>query len=295
MVLFDGYTFATELEQRLQLRVAELAKRGHHLKIAAILCTEDAGSRLYSQLKLEAAHRLGIEYNLYSFSMTDSIELVLKKINELNADATLTGIIIQKPWTSLWTSITGQTKEAFTEWWLSLVTAIDQKKDVDGLHPQTLQAIAAGTWKSENRVWPATARAVWSILEKSQLLDRQKKYLILGKSDLLGRPLFFELQNQGYTVEILGSQGLRDRIEQGKFLHDGDVLITATGQKHLVTASLIKPGVAIIDVGEPTPDVERASVTTVAGFLTPVPGGVGPVTVVSLMANAVDLATTQSV
>jgi len=87
---------------------------------------------------------------------------------------------------------------------------------------------------------------------------------------------------------------LRDRIEQGPFLLDADVLITATGQKRLVTRLFVKLGAAIIDVGEPSPDVDRDSVASLAGFLTPVPGGVGPVTVVSLMANAVDLATAQS-
>lgn len=289
MTVFDGQAFAAQQETVLKLKVEDLAERGVQLKVAAILFTEDAGSRLYSQLKFESAQRLGIEYNLYSYSMNDSIETVVEKVKELNADSTLTGIIIQKPWTTLWTSVTGHTKEEFSEWWLTMVNAIDEAKDVDGLHPRTLAAIASGTWVKEGKVLPATARAVWAILETGDLLQTDKKYVILGKSDLLGKPLFFELQNKKFEVEMIGSKELNERIEQKKYLFDADVIISATGRKHLVTGALIKEGAAVIDVGEPSPDVERVSVQSKASFLTPVPGGVGPVTVVSLMANAVDL------
>jgi methylenetetrahydrofolate dehydrogenase (NADP+)/methenyltetrahydrofolate cyclohydrolase len=289
MTIFDGNAFAAAQETTLKLRMAQLAKRQVSIKVAAILFVEDAGSQLYSRLKQESANRIGLEYELYSYSLNDSKEAILQKIAALNTDPSVTGIIIQKPWTALWTQVTGKAKADFENWWVSLVTSISEAKDVDGLHPQTLAAIKRGTWRAEGKVLPATARAVVAILESAKLWQTNFKYTIIGKSDILGKPLYYELLNKKCEVEMIGSKELREKIEQEKFLYDADVVITATGRQHLITGALLKSGVALIDVGEPRPDVDRASVAEKASFLTPVPGGVGPVTVVSLMANALDL------
>jgi methylenetetrahydrofolate dehydrogenase (NADP+) / methenyltetrahydrofolate cyclohydrolase len=303
MIIFDGYAFAQEKEAALARRLAKLAPQKaplatHPLTIAAVLFTEDKGSQIYTSLKQQAAERLGMKYQIHAFSITDPIDHVLERIHLLNQDSTITGIIIQKPWKKTWELAMGVSPDdepqertvlnTFSIWWRTVVRAIDERKDVDGLHPSTLEAIHNNTWKAEGKVLPATVRAVLSILEVTGYLTQQR-YIVLGKSDILGMPLAYELQNRGFELELLGRKELRQRQESGEALKDADVVITATGMHHLVQGEMLKKDVVLVDVGEPKPDVQRESVESVAKFLTPVPGGVGPVTVISLLENAVEL------
>ena len=293
MIKFDGYAFAQQKETQLKMQVQELAAKGVQPHVAAILFTEDAGSQLYTRLKKEAAERVGIGYSVFSFSMLSPVKTILKQIKELNYDSTITGVIIQKPWRQTWAGVQhNPDKQAFTDWWVTLVSEIAEKKDVDGLHPATLAAVKNGTWQSAGRVLPATARAVLEILAVALPQNQNlasKKIIILGKSEILGQPLFYELKNQGAAVEMLGTAELRAREQSGQKLLDADVIISSTGQPNLITGEMIKDGAVVIDVGEPRPDVDAASVASRASFLTPVPGGVGPVTIVSLLANCLTL------
>ncbi|MDQ3008120.1 MAG: bifunctional 5,10-methylenetetrahydrofolate dehydrogenase/5,10-methenyltetrahydrofolate cyclohydrolase [bacterium] len=291
MTIFDGLQLAAEKEIAIKARVDALLQAGRKICIAAILFEEDAGSRLYTRLKQEAAARVGMEYQVYTFSMNDSLQLVLSQLQLLNTDRRVTGIIIQKPskqkWEEIVTTMGGG--PTFAEWWQSLVSHIELRKDVDGLHPVTLQAIVDGRRAEQGLVMPATAKAVITILEQAELIRADATYIILGRSDILGKPLWHELLHRGLQAEMIGSAELRHRKELGLGLKDATVIITATGRPGLITGDLLLPGAAVIDVGEPKPDVDRESVEPVAGFLTPVPGGVGPVTVVSLLENALDL------
>lgn len=299
MIIFDGNQQAAQREQELLLRVKELRTKGKQIKIASVLFTEDSGSQLYTQLKKEAAERVGIEYALYPFSLQGKSEAVVEQIKQLNQDPTVTGIIIQKPWQRTWQQVLmveGEPKavrQAYTTWWRYLTSALDITKDVDGLHPETLAAIERGIWQEDGRVMPATARAVLQILEEARAektIPDQARYAILGRSDLLGLPLYHELKNQGLQVELLGKKDLERRVEAGQDLKDIDVIVSATGVKHLITGQLVKDEVVVVDVGEPKPDVDFESVSPKASFITPVPGGVGPMTVVCLLENAVQLA-----
>jgi methylenetetrahydrofolate dehydrogenase (NADP+) / methenyltetrahydrofolate cyclohydrolase len=296
MIIFDGYAEAARRERELAPKVAELARQGKKLCIAAVLFTEDQGSVLYTRLKQAAAERVGIEYRVFPFSLGDDVELVVKQVQALNKDQTVTGIIIQKPHRALWLSVCEALRPEeivsatdFVAWWQTLVTQIEPRKDVDGLHPSTLQAIKDGTYKEQHRVLPATCQAIIDILAVMPEELTQGKYIILGKSDIVGLPLFYYLSNEYKNVEMIGSKELSAKIEDGIALRDADVVVSATGRINLVTGDLIKSGVAVIDVGEPKPDVERQSVELKAQFLTPVPGGVGPMTVVCLLANCVTL------
>ncbi len=290
MIVFDGYQFAQEREDTLKQRVQILSGS---IAIAAILFEEDKGSQLYTRLKKEAAERVGIRYHCLGFSMSDDLGKVLAQLKTLNEDSTVTGIIIQKPARGRWMEVTGKRADEYVTWWHALVSQINQTKDVDGLHPETLAAIQHGTWKQEKKVMPATVKAVLEILNvaKEQVtLPADPIYIILGRSDILGQPLFYELRNQGQKVEIIGSKELTTRVQSGQSLHDADVVISATGHPHLIVGGMIKQGAVVVDVGEPQPDVEFATVAPKAAFITPVPGGVGPVTVVSLLENAKVLA-----
>jgi len=290
MELFDGKALAQQMVVSLQPRVKALKERGQRLSIAAILFTEDAGSQLYTRLKKNIATQLDIEYIVYSFSMNSSSGELKILLEELNKNSQITGIIIQKPWTQRWQEVTSKSRAEFQDWWASLVSQIAESKDVDGLHPQTMLAIKEGTWAAQKKVLPATAQAVMTIFKTANLLQSAKKFVIIGKSDLLGTPLFYELSHQHLNVELLGKQQLTSRIEDRKFLSDADVIVSATGQFHLITGEMITPGAALIDAGEPKPDIDQQSVASKASFLTPVPGGVGPLTVVCLMQNVVTLA-----
>ena len=312
MIIFDGIKKAAEIEAKLKQQVAQLETKP---QVAAVLFAEDPGSRLYTRLKQEAAKRVGIGYQIFQFSILTPVEDVISKITELNQDQAITGIIIQKPTKQIYLSSLeagqgGERHITYSDWWSTLVSSIAETKDVDGLHPSTLAAIADGSWQEQGRVLPATCQAVVDILQdfcavtevsngENNSIDtkqfrgleclKNKKIIILGKSDLLGKPLFYYLHFLGNNVEMIGSKELAERVEKGVALIDADVVISATGRKHLITGNLLKNGVALIDVGEPKPDVEFQTIKDKAAFITPVPGGVGPMTVVCLLQNAVSL------
>ncbi|PIR59288.1 MAG: hypothetical protein COU69_00805 [Candidatus Pacebacteria bacterium CG10_big_fil_rev_8_21_14_0_10_56_10] len=303
MMVFDGHATAQRRLTTLSRRVDALAQQGIFLKIAAILYTEDQGSTLYTQLKQSAARQTGIEYEVFRHSLTAPLTQVLANIDRLNRDPTVTGIIIQKPRHTTWQRAAGvaaagqsaAVRRAFTSWWRLQTGRLSLAKDVDGLYPEVLAAIKAGTWQEQGLVLPATVRAVMSILAEAERqlpefkLARQR-VVILGKSDLLGRPLFFYLRQRGVDVELLGRAGLAQRLEQGRGVTDAGVVISATGHHHLLTGELVAPGAVLVDVGEPRPDINLSSVGEKAAFVTPVPGGVGPMTVVSLLENCLRLA-----
>ena len=300
--ILDGYKLAEQHRKLLEQKTLLLRAQGMPPVVAAILFVEDAGSTLYTELKRQMAESLGIGYQVYSFSINDPVEQAVKKIHELNQDSVVTGIIVQKPWRSTWLTTKGLELEKgdllFRQWWWQLTTAITLRKDVDGLHPKTLESIQHGNWKKEGKVLPATCKAVIELLKEAfqtkqlfaHLREHDLKTIILGKSDLLGQPLFAVLQSEECDVEMIGSQELKQRIEQKKFLKDADIIVSATGRRNLITGELVKEGVVAIDVGEPHGDIDFDGVASKVSVITPVPGGVGPMTVVSLMENAISLA-----
>lgn len=300
MILFNGIAYANEMFKNISYYAQRYAKEHRTIKIASILFTEDAGSRLYAGVKQEQARQLGIDYELHTFSLHDPIEAVLKTITALNADATVIGIIIQKPWRKTWENAKNfelgiRNSELgiinYDKWWHTLYNEVDPNKDVDGLHPETIMAIQDGTWNEKGRVLPATCKAVLSILEEAEkTITINGKLIIIGKSDLVGIPLFHILQSQGKEVSLLGKKDVEKRVKSGQMLHDAQVIISATGVHNVITENIIADNVVLIDVGEPKPDIDQQQVKSKAAFLTPVPGGVGPVTVACLMQNAVYLA-----
>lgn len=292
MILFDGTLRAKEMEGMLRSRVSELAAQGENPPhIAAILFREDTGSQLYTRLKSEAAERVGIQYQVFAFSLSEPERTVTDAIERLNNDQAVSGIIVQKPWRKTWEKYahTGE----YGSWWNSIMSAVSPSKDVDGLHPATLSAVENGTWQTEGKVLPATCRAVLYALEeakKTLQIAELGKTIIVGRSDLLGIPLYHVLRQQGVETELLGTKKLNARKESAQLLTDAHAVVSATGHKHLITGDLLSPDTILIDVGEPSPDINQASVQDKASFLTPVPGGIGPLTVSFLLENAIILA-----
>jgi len=331
-IIFNGEQLAQQKAVGLKKKVAIYQAKGIHPKIAAIFFQEDQASAMYTTKKSQMANELGIAYQVKSFSFLSNLQEIQLYIRSLNADSSVTGIIIQKPWTSKWLEVVGKGKNDstadFNAWWQALVSQIATKKshginkDVDGLTKETLNAIKEGTWMEEQMVLPATVRAVLSILKDYRLhIDPtfsylSEKVLIIGQSDLLGRPLYWHIKNlmqkgivipQNFgeacqiaaanmqtsdkkcEVKLVGKKGLDKLIEQKKSLSEFRVIISATGQKNLISGALIAPHSVLIDVGEPQGDIDLVSCLNKADFITPVPNGVGPMTVISLMANALDL------
>ena len=310
-IIFDGIATAQDKERELLSLSQDLQSRGFQAKIAAILFREDKGSVLYTGLKRETAARLGIQYEVFDFSLADDPTAAVAQINLLNADDSVTGIIVQKPWQQTWVRSQRVTMDitdthalahGFAQWWRQLVTAVAPTKDVDGLTPSTLEMIKTGNWQAAGRVLPATCQAVLSIIDAYSNLfllsnsaeQGSQKVAIIGRSDLLGTPLFWVLKHRGCDVFLLGKKELKQGIEEKNFLHGFGTIISATGIEKLLKAELIDEGVCVVDVGEPKGDVDFITVSQKAKFITPVPGGVGPMTVISLMANCLQLLQQQS-
>lgn len=314
--IFNGIQLADQIEQNLKKKVAlHVQDQGTTPHIAAVLFTEDEGSVLYSTLKQQAAERVGMEYTLHEVTIAQSVSEIVTKITQLNQDSAITGIIIQKPRRSIWATanhLEGNAKDikvAFDTWWQLLTSQINPKKDVDGLHPETYQAIVDGTWQTKGKVLPATVKAVVTVLNEVKKLQqsgellqnkKQKNIVLLGKSDLLGKPLHALLARTNYVFDseqetnifLWGRAELKRAREQGRSLLNADIIISATGVPRLITAADVSEGCILIDVGEPKADFDAMSTESVlakAAFLSPVPGGVGPLTVVSLLENALFL------
>lgn len=292
MIIFDGVAAAKQLEQELQDEITHRPPKSVPITIVAVLFAEDAGSQLYTRLKHEMAERLGIGYRVERFSFLDESARVVAAIDRSNRDWQVTGIIVQKPSRYAWKAATGRSDMEYHHWWHTIMGAVNPTKDVDGLQPQTLLAIQNGTWEAEHRLLPATCQAVLFTLEKAKQnlqLTNLGKTLILGKSDLVGLPLFYVLSQRQQQVELLGLKDFEERKEQKKYLLDAQVVVSATGREHLITPNLVREGVVAIDVGEPSPDFSPETKAK-ASFATPVPGGIGPLTVAFLMQNSLRLA-----
>ncbi|MBI2009998.1 MAG: bifunctional 5,10-methylenetetrahydrofolate dehydrogenase/5,10-methenyltetrahydrofolate cyclohydrolase [Candidatus Chisholmbacteria bacterium] len=278
-VVFDGNAYAAEKERELRELVAKL---GRPLKLVSVVIGDDPASHLYVRLKGEAAQRMGIQFDKVEWHIAHStwhIDQLVEKIRVFNADPTVTGVMVQLP-------LPLEIRERTVE----VLDAIEPKKDVDGLTSTNLRLIQEG----EPRVLPATVKAVVSILE-SVISNRQsviseyltgKNVVVVGRSRVLGQPLAAELRRLGGEVTVAHTQ----TPDLKSVTREAEVLVSATGKAGLITGEMVRDGAVVIDVGEPKGDVEFASVKEKASFITPVPGGVGPMTVVSLLENVVEAA-----
>ena len=271
--MFDGKDFARKKE----LELAEKVKRLDRVpKLVSIVVGEDRASHLYVNLKGEAAKRVGIQFKKIEFKVKSEklkVEEIINIINKLNGDDLVTGIMVQMP---LPQDIRDKT--------FDIVSAIAPEKDVDGLTGRG-RFLARRTGLGRLTFLPATVKAVLKILEAEKVAVAGKPVVVVGRSRILGRPLAEELRRLGAKVTVAHSQ----TPDLGAVTRTAEILVSATGKPGLVTRDMVKPGAVVIDVGEPRGDVNEG-VQEVASFVTPVPGGVGPVTVACLIENVVDAA-----
>lgn len=281
-IIFDGNKVAAEKLAALKERIAVSQQK---IKIVALSFLGDVGSELYSKKKQEAATQVGIEYEILNLNFGEPMSRLQTLIKDLAIRDEVTGIMIQKPRRKTYEGFFAVSKSfaasPFEQWWHDLTATLPQEKDVDGLSPNVVQQLKLGNMPP---ILPATVKAVLASL--TGIDWRGKSVLILGKSDLLGLPLFHYFRHLGLNVLNWGRPELAMQLQKAERLENFQVIVSATGEANLIKGNMLALNSILIDVGEPEGDFEAATCLPKAAFMTPVPGGIGPVTVAELLNNA---------
>ena len=265
--VLDGAALAAKIRARVKDEVAELGEIG----LATVLVGEDPASQIYIRLKHQAADEAGIRAVDRRLPEDTSGEELLGVVEELNADDSIDGILVQTP-------LPEQIEEA------RVMRAIDPMKDVDGLHPFNAGQLFFG----HPTMVPATPLGIMLLLNEHRIPVAGARAVVVGRSLIVGRPVAMLLLHENATVTICHSR--TDDLARQTL--DADILVVAVGQAGVVSADMIKADAAVVDVGMNRTEVGLVGdvdpgAAELAGFMTPVPGGVGPMTIAMLLGNAV--------
>jgi methylenetetrahydrofolate dehydrogenase (NADP+) / methenyltetrahydrofolate cyclohydrolase len=271
--IIDGKLLAATLRASLKNRIASLAARGHRPGLAAILVGDDAASRVYVRNKARACEDTGARSEVHEFPADAAESALIGRIAALNADRAVHGILVQLP---LPPHLDAN----------RVLDTIAPAKDVDGFHAVNLGALVQG----RPGFVPGTPAGVMKLIEHAGVELAGKQAVIVGRSNIVGKPLALLLLHRDATVTICHSR----TKDLAAVTRQADVLIAAAGRPKLVTATMVKAGACVIDVGinrladgRLAGDVDFEGVREVAGSITPVPGGVGPMTIAMLISNTV--------
>ena len=274
--LIDGVALSRQLRADLAQRVSTLAAHGQRPGLAVLLVGDDPASQVYVRNKVKACAEAGIHSLLERHPASLSQAELLARIAALNADPSIHGILVQLP---LPPQIDAQ----------RVIEAISPAKDVDGLHVASAGALLVG----QPGFWPCTPYGCLKMLEHIGFDLRGKHAVVIGRSNIVGKPMALLLLQRDATVTLCHSRtpDLKTHTRQA------DLIVAAVGKAGLLTADMVKPGAVVLDVGmnrdavgKLCGDVDFAGVKEVAGYLTPVPGGVGPMTITMLLSNTVQAA-----
>lgn len=271
--LLDGKALAATVRAAVKQSVAALAARGVRPGLAVILAGHDPASRVYVRNKVRACEETGVRSELHELPPEISEQALLERIGALNADPAVHGILVQLP---LPRGINAA----------RVLAAVSPAKDVDGFHTENLGALLAG----EPRLVPCTPAGVMRLLDHAGVPLAGRHAVVIGRSNIVGKPLALLLLLRDCTVTICHSK----TTDMSAITRQADVLVAAVGRAKLVGPDMVKPGACVIDVGvnrlpdgSLCGDVDFERVRQVAGWITPVPGGVGPMTVAMLVENCV--------
>ncbi len=271
--ILDGKALAASIRADLKQKVAALEQRGVRPGLAVILAGEDAASRVYVRNKVLASEQTGVRSELREFPSSVTENELLDGVAALNADAAVHGILVQLP-------LPKQVNAA------RILQAVSPAKDVDGFHAANLGALLAGN----PSVVPCTPAGVMRLLEHAGVRLAGRQAVVIGRSSIVGKPLALLLLQRDATVTICHSK--TKNIES--VTRQADILVAAVGRAKLVGRAMVKPGACVIDVGvnrladgSLAGDVDFDIVKQVAGWITPVPGGVGPMTIAMLLENCI--------
>lgn len=271
--ILDGKALAAEIRSEVKTQVAALAEKGVSTALAVILVGDDSASQVYVRNKIKACADTGIRSLEFRMPAETTQQQLLAKIAELNADEGVDGILVQLP----------LPKQINAD---AVISAIDPVKDVDGFHVANAGALVTG----KQGFVPCTPFGVMRLIEKSGVNPRGKSAVIVGRSNIVGKPMALLLLAADATVTVAHSR----TPDLSAVTRNADILVAAVGRAKLIKADMVKPGAVVIDVGmnrdengKLCGDVDFAEVKEIAGSITPVPGGVGPMTIAMLMQNTV--------
>ena len=272
-IIIDGKEVARKTRESLKSKVEELKKKNISPKLAVIMVGEDPASKIYVRNKSKACEELGIEYEEFLLKEETTQQELLDLINKLNQDKSVHGILLQSPIPEKL-----DINEAFR--------TIVPEKDVDGFNPVNVGKLVLG----QDTFISCTPFGVIKMLEEYNIEIEGKNAVVLGRSNIVGKPMLQCLLNKHATVTICHSK-TKNLKEVTK---NADILVSAIGKAKFVTKDMVKPGAVVIDVGinrnedgKVCGDVDFEEVKEIAGYITPVPGGVGPMTIAMLMTNIV--------
>ena len=271
--LIDGKAIAAEITEEMRLRAQALREKGIVPCLAVILAGNDPASEIYVRNKRRACKRAGIESRMIRLDQNVSREEILREIHALNQDPAVHAVLVQLP-------LPGHLDET------EILSAVLPEKDADGFHPLNAGRLLTG----EKGVLPCTPAGCMELLRRTGVSLSGAEAVVIGRSNIVGKPMSLLLLRENCTVTLCHSRtkNLAEHVRRA------DVVICAVGRPGLVTGEMIKPGATVIDVGinrladgRVVGDADFESVSAVAGAITPVPGGVGPMTIAMLLKNTV--------
>ena len=272
-IIIDGKELAKKIRANLKIECEELKKKNINSKLAVIMVGEDPASKVYVRNKSKACEDVGIEYEEYLLDVNTTQKELIELIKKLNNDKTINGILLQSPIPS-----NLDVNEAFR--------TISPQKDVDGFNPVNVGKLVL----NQDTFVSCTPYGIMKMFEEYDIDLTGKNVVILGRSNIVGKPLIHCCLNKNATVTSCHSK-TQNIAQKAK---EADVLISAIGKANFVTADMVKDGAVVIDVGinrldngKITGDVDFESVKEKASYITPVPGGVGPMTIAMLMNNVI--------
>ena len=271
--ILNGKQVAAEIRAELKVRAEALRKDGVVPCLAVLLAGDDPASKIYVRNKKRACEEIGIESRELLFPESVTEEELIAQIRALNEDPAVDAMLVQLP-------LPRHINEA------RVLAEIAPEKDADGFHVVNAGRLFTG----QTSVLPCTPAGCMELLRRANVEFSGKHAVVVGRSNIVGKPMAMLLLNEHCTVTICHSR-TRDLA---RFTRDADILVAAVGRPGIITGEMIKPGAAVIDVGinrlesgKLMGDVDFASAEPVAGAITPVPGGVGPMTIAMLMQNAI--------
>ena len=275
MTIIDGKQISATLKESIREQVAGFPEKyGRVPHLVVVRVGEDPASVVYVRNKAKACEACGIENTTIVLPEETAEEALLQKVRELNADDTVDGILVQLP-------LPKHISEA------KVIEAIAREKDVDGFHPGNV----AGLWQKTPHMSPCTPAGIMKLLEATGVDPKGKRAVVIGRSNIVGLPVAKMLLDANATVTICHTR----TVDMPSVTREADILVVAAGRAKMVTADMVKDGAVVIDVGmdrDPETgklcgDVDFDAVAPKCSAITPVPGGVGPMTIACLMENTV--------
>ena len=282
MTILDGKKISNDIKDEITTTVAQMKAKGEKTPhLAAVIVGEDGASLTYVGSKVRACARVGFESTLIQLPDDITQDDLLNKIQELNQDAEIDGFIVQLP----------LPKHIDTQ---AILLAVDPKKDVDGFHPENFGKLALDM----ETFIPATPFGIMELLKRYDIETSGKHTVVIGRSHIVGRPMSILMSRKGQPGDSTVTLTHSRTKDLAHYTREADIVISALGVPNFLTAHMVKKGVVIIDVGITrvpdtnaakgyviTGDVDFAEVSEKASYITPVPGGVGPMTIAMLLQN----------